>query len=128
EPLFVAWIPEEDDLRRFALRVDEVATSQLYIDKKQRQQAFLDAAEDAAARYFTAPRRALYAKRLVEMAHVLASEKRADAARTALAVSRALEKDAANPFCRALFTHALEGRLEQKAKEPQVTPSGLVTP
>ena len=128
DPLFLSWIPEEDDLRRFALRVDEIATSRLYIDAKQRQQAFHDAAGDFAASYFTPQRRALYAKRLVEMAHILAAEKRPDAARTALAVSRALEKDATNPFCRALFTHALEGKLEQKEKEPTVSPSGLVTP
>jgi hypothetical protein len=128
DALFISWIPEEDELRRFALRVDEIATSKLYIDAKQRQQAFEHAADDAAANYFTPQRQALYAKRLVEMAHVLASEKRVDAARTALAVAKALESGTANPFCRALFTHALEGRLEEKAKEPQVTPSGLVTP
>jgi hypothetical protein len=125
----MAWIPEEDDLRRFALRVDEVATSQLYIDARQRQQAFEHAADEAALSYFTPQRRALYARRLVEMAHVVASEKRIDAARTALAVSRALEKEATNPFCRALFTHALQGRLEQKGPPPpQQTPSGLVMP
>jgi hypothetical protein len=128
DPLFMAWIPEEDDLRRFALRVDEVAKSQLYIDARQRQQAFDDAADEAARSYFTPQRRALYARRLVEMAHVVASEKRVDAARTALAVSRALEKDALNPFCRALFTHALQGRLEQTRPPAQQTPSGLVTP
>ena len=128
DPLFMAWIPEEDDLRRFGLRVDEVATSRLYIDAKQRQQAFERAADDAALNYFTPQRRGLYARRLVEIAHVLASEKRLDAARTALAVARALEKDAANPFCRALFTHALQDRLEQKTSQPQPTPSGLVIP
>jgi hypothetical protein len=130
DPLFMTWIPEEDELRRFALRVDEVATSQLYIDARQRQQAFEHAAEDAGAVYFTPQRRALYSRRLVEMAHILASEKRADAARTALAVSRALEKDALNPFCRALFTHALKGRLDEQEKSapPRQTPSGLITP
>ena len=129
DPLFMAWIPEEDDLRRFALRVDEIATSQLYIDARQRQQAFEHAADDAAQGYFTPQRRALYARRLVEMAHILASEGRMDAARTALAVSRALEKDAISPFCRALFTHALQGRLEEKdPPPPRQTPSGLITP
>ena len=127
DPLFMAWIPAEDDLRRFALRVDEVATSQLYIDAAQRQQALERAAADAAVAYFTPQRRGLYARRLVEMAHVLASEKRLDAARTALAVSRALERDATNAFCRALFTHSLQGRAE-KAPPPQPSPSGLVTP
>jgi hypothetical protein len=130
DPLFMAWIPEEDELRRFALRVDEIATSKLYIDARQRQQAFQDAAGSAAETYFTPQRRALYARRLVEMAHVLAAENRPDAARTALAVSRVLEKDAGNPFCRALFAHALRGRLEEKPQEPPPpqTPSGLVTP
>ena len=127
DPLFMAWIPEEDDLRRFALRLDEIATSQLYIDAAQRQQALERAADDAALAYFTPQRRALYAKRLVEMAHVLASERRLDAARTALAVSRALGTDATNSFCRALFTHSLQGRLEPKAPPPQPSPSGLVT-
>src|SRR2546427_76958 len=32
DPLLMAWIPEEDDLRRLALRLDYNATSQLYID------------------------------------------------------------------------------------------------
>ncbi|HTO99336.1 MAG TPA: hypothetical protein VMK66_19950 [Myxococcales bacterium] len=128
DPLFAAWIPEEDEVRRFALRVDEIATSRLYLDEKQKQVAFEQAADDAAAAYFTEQRRKLYARRLLEMAHVLASEKRLPAARTAVAVARALDQGAPSPFCRALFTHALEGRLQQKAKEPQVTPSGLVTP
>jgi hypothetical protein len=126
DPLFMAWIPEEDDLRRFALRIDEIATSQLYIDATQRRQALERAADDAALAYFTPQRRALYARRLVEMAHVLANEKRLDAARTALAVSRALDRDATNPFCRALFTHSLQGRMEKEP--PQPSPSGLVTP
>jgi hypothetical protein len=128
DPLFMAWIPEEDALRSFALKVDEIAVSQLYIDATQRLQAFERAAEDAALAYFTPPRRALYARRLSEMAHVLNQSGRIDAARTALAVSRALEKDASNPFSRALFGHALEGRLEKPAA-PQPAPAGtLITP
>jgi hypothetical protein len=67
------------------------------------------------------------------MVHVLASEGRIDAARTALAVSRDLERGegAKNPFCRALFTHALEGRFGKRAEEPSTappSPSGLITP
>jgi hypothetical protein len=129
DPLFMAWIPEEDALRSFALRVDEIAVSQLYIDEAQRKAAFEHAAEDAAHAYFTPQRRARYARRLVEMAHVLASEQRLDTARAALAVSRALLRDdgANNPFCRALFAHALEERLKTPAPLPP-TPSGLISP
>ena len=130
DPLFMSWIPEEEALRAFAARVDEIAVSQLYLDAPQRQQAFDRAAEDAASAWFTPARRALYAKRLLEMAHVLAQIGRLDAARTALAVSRALPGDATTPFCRALFAHALQSRLEQApASSPPAPPSGpLVTP
>jgi hypothetical protein len=128
DPLFTAWIPEEEELRSFAFKVDEIAVSQLYIDAPQRQQAFHRAAEDAALRYFTPQRRAIYARRLLEMAHVLKVEGRIDAARTALAVSRALEKDAGSPFCRALFTHALEGRLEKPGATRPAPAGTLITP
>src|SRR5438132_2310746 len=53
DPLFMAWIPEEDALRSFALKVDEIAVSRLFIDAPQRQQAFERAAEEAALSYFT---------------------------------------------------------------------------
>src|SRR5216684_3353307 len=124
DPLFMSWIPEEDALRSFALKVDEIAVSQLFIDEAQRRQAFERAAEEAALAYFTPRRRAIYSRRLNEMAHVLASAGRIDAARTALAVSRALEKDAMNPFCRALFTHALAERLEQPAAKSPAPAAG----
>lgn len=130
DPLFAAWIPEEDALRSFALKVDEIAVSRLYIDAPQRQQAFERAAEDAAQQYFTARRRSLYARRLLEMAHVLVQENRTDAARTAVSVAQALEKEGLNPFCRALFTHALQDRLQKPAAEPAPAPgpSPLITP
>jgi hypothetical protein len=119
DPLFASWIPEEDALRSFALRVDEIAVSQLYIDAKQKQEAFERAGEEAAQAYFTAPRRALYSKRLLEMAHVLSQANRMEMARVAVAVSRALLTEGQTPFCRALFTHALRERLDQPpAPEP----------
>jgi hypothetical protein len=136
DPLFLSWIPEEDALRSFGLRVDEIATSQLFIDQAQRKEALARASEEAAEAYFTPQRRARYAHRLAEMAHVLESEKRHDAARTAAAVSRALAADgpqpeltaaARAPFCRALFSHAMEGRIEQQpGQEPPRGP--LVVP
>jgi hypothetical protein len=128
DPLFTSWIPEEDALRSFALRVDEIAVSQLYVDQPQKQDAFARAAEEASQAYFTPQRRALYARRLLEMAHVLAQAGRLDAARTALAVSRALPSGASSPFCRALFTHALQGRLEKPAAPASPPAGSLVIP
>jgi len=133
DPLLRTWIPEDETLRSFALKVDEIAVSRLFIDDGQRRAAFERAAEEASEAYFTPPRLARYARRLVETAHVLASEDRLDAGRTALAVSRdlATEQGAKNPFCKALFTHALEGRYRKDAAQPPAaapSPGGLITP
>lgn len=127
DPLFTSWIPEEDALRSFALRVDEIAVSQLYIDGKQKQEAFERAGEEASQAYFTSTRRALYSKRLLEMAHVLAQAGRMETARTAVGVSRALLTEGQTPFCRALFTHALRDRLGQPAA-PEPPPQQLIVP
>ena len=63
------------------------------------------------------------------MAHVLAGTGRIDAAKTALAVSRALPGEATNPFSRALFKHALQDRLEMEKPAAEPPPAGtLITP
>ena len=132
DPLFMTWIPEEEALRSFALKVDEISVSRLFIDDAQRKAAFEHATDEAAEAYFTPQRRVRYARRLREMAHVLASEGRLDAARTAVAVSRDLsgEEGDRNAFCRALFGRALEGRWQKPADSPAppASPSGLITP
>ena len=129
DPLFLAWIPEEEALRAFAPKTDEIMSSQLYLDEAQKRAAFERAADDAAAAYFTPQRRTRYANRLAEMAPILAAEHRLDAARTALAVSRVLLRGGESPFCRALFTHALEGRFDPATPAPAQPPSGgLIVP
>jgi hypothetical protein len=130
DPLFAAWIPEEDALRAFALKLDEIAVSKLYLDDGQKKTAMYRAAGDAAEAYFTAERRARYSRRLLEMAHVLLSEGRTGQAQTALAVSRALVRDdgARTPFARGLFAHALEQRLARRPEPPPPSPTGLIQP
>jgi len=130
DALFAAWVPEEEDLRAFALKLDEIAVSRLYLDDGQKRQAMYQAAEDAAAAYFTPQRRARYARRLLEMAHVLRVEGRVDLARIALAVSRALPADegARNAFARGLFVHALEQRFARGREAPPPASSALVRP
>jgi hypothetical protein len=133
DPLLQTWIPDDEALRSFALKVDEIAVSRLFIDDEQRRAAFERAGDEASEAYFTPQRRTRYARRLLETAHVLACEDRLDAARTALAASRDLagEEGAKNPFCKALFTHALEGRYRKDAAQPPTpppSPGGLITP
>jgi hypothetical protein len=130
DPLFAAWIPEEEELRAFALKLDEIAVSRLYLDDEQKRRAMYQAAEDAAAAYFTPQRRSRYGRRLLEMAHVLRSERRMELARIALAASRALPREdgARNSFARGLFVHALEQRFARGREAPQAASSALVRP
>ena len=130
DPLLAAWIPEEEELRAFALKLDEISVSRLYLDDDQKKQAMYQAAEDAAGTYFTPQRRSRYARRLLEMAHVLRSEGRMELARIAVAVSRALPREdgARNPFARGLFVHALEQRFARGREAPAPASSALVRP
>ncbi|MFL5422309.1 MAG: hypothetical protein ACJ79Y_16225, partial [Myxococcales bacterium] len=116
--------------RGFVLKLDEVAVSQLYLSDEQKKEAMYQAASDAGDAYFTAQRRARYAKRLFEMAHVLRMENRIDPARIALAVSRALGRDdpASKSFGRGLFVHALEQRFARGRQAPRPASSALIRP
>ncbi len=128
DPLFSAWIPEEEALRSAALKIEEIASSELYIDDSQRHHAFDAALQEAANAWFTSERRALYCARLYEMAHILKSEARLDAARTAVAVARALSgaEGASNPFCKALFSHALHTLMTARPAEGAEAPAAKV--
>ena len=128
DPLFTPWIPEEEALRGFAQRADEIAASQLYLDKAQKLEAFERAADEASETYLRPPRHLRYARRLLEMAHVLHAEGRIDAARTALAVARQLARGEKSPFARALFTHALEGRFDEPQPAAAGAAASLITP
>ena len=129
DPLFVAWIPEEDALREFVTKAEEIRKSELSVDEAQKQAAVDAAARAAAEAYFTVARRLRYARRLLEMAHVLRWEKRMDAARTALALSRALAADkGGQEFQVALFSHAV-ALVPPRAGKPAAAPgAGLVLP
>ena len=129
DPLFVAWIPEEDALREFVNKSEEIRKSELYIDEAQKQAAVDAAARAAAEAYFTEVRRLRYARRLLEMAHILRWEKRHDASRTSLAVSRALAVDAGGQeFKQALFSHAVALVPPRAGKPAAAQAAGLVVP
>jgi hypothetical protein len=127
DSLFSAWIPEEDALRAFSLKVEEIARSQLYVDEAQRAAAFDRAAGEASVAYFTPQRLARYARRLAEMARVLEAAGQPEEARICLAASRRLlqEGEEGNPFCRALFAHAL-GPLRRAQEQAQAEEAGAL--
>jgi len=65
------WYPEAEVLERFALRVDEIATSRLLVNDAQRSEQEQVAVRRAVSEYFTAECRARYARRLLDAAYIL---------------------------------------------------------
>lgn len=107
---FRDWLPDERAMQSLTLRLDEIGVSPLFIDEGQRTQALRDALTAAVTQYWTAERRALYADRLYDMAHLLRAAARDEHAALAHASAHALESDRpveAVPFCFAMFESAL---------------------
>jgi len=128
----VAWIPDEEALQAFDLRLDEVRTCSLYVDEAQRHEQELRETERAVSNFFDERRRAVWAERLFELAEAFRTTTRPDQADQAAAVARALEsgRDASTiPFCRRLFEKvaetlpAQEGDLELERKNGLILPS-----
>jgi hypothetical protein len=127
-----SWIPDQDSVRSLALKLDEVATSSLYVNDDQRREQDQNELSRAVDAWVDPARRERYAGRLFELAEAFRAGKRAEAAERAAAAARALSRgEAANaiPFCRQLFEKLL--KRPPKDKEAPGTPSapqGLVVP
>lgn len=123
-----SWIPEPDVVRALGLKLDEIATSALYVDEAQRQAQREAETAKAVESYFDSKRRALYANRLFELSEALRTQKRAEPAERAAATARALEKGegaAAIPFCRAMFDKLLAAA-KSAAPAPASSASGVL--
>ncbi|HUK65530.1 MAG TPA: hypothetical protein VLV17_01795 [Anaeromyxobacteraceae bacterium] len=118
-PLVRGWLAEEEILRSLALKLDEVAVSNLYIDERQRAEAAASAVAQALTTYFDDARRALWAERLFATAEHL--ERLGDEVhpRLAAAAARALRagQDVSRiPFARMLFEKAFPARPDPAAQ------------
>lgn len=132
EPEIQAWLPPEEELRRLGLKMDEVATSKLYVDDAQRGEqlarVFVKAAED----WFTRERKQLYARRLWEMARYFDATNRQRKAELARAEARRLFHDAPglfSPFAQRLFEKVLMfTQTLNKGGALPAPPKTLITP
>jgi hypothetical protein len=110
EPELAAWLPPEAELKRLALRVDEVRTSPLALSPEQQAEALRERIRSQAEEFFDAPRRRLYARRLWTVATALERRGAAHPARVARATARRMFHGAAGlfpPFAEQLFGKVL---------------------
>lgn len=146
-----AWLPPEPELRRLALRVDELRTSPLALTPEQQTQALRERLRAQVEEFFTEPRRRLYARRLWAVAEGLERRGAVEPARLARATARRLfhaTPETLPAFAETLFTKVLalmarrpgaeggkaaaspEARREEPAGTPgeRRSPGGLILP
>lgn len=110
EPELAAWLPPEPELKRLALRVDELRTSPLALSPEQQGEALRERIRTQAEEFFDAPRRRLYARRLWAVAPALERRGAEHPAKVARATARRLFHARAGllpPFAEQLFTKVL---------------------
>jgi len=110
EPELAAWLPPEAELKRLALRVDEVRTSPLALSPEQQAEALRERVRSQAEEFFDASRRRLYARRLWAVAPALARRGAEHAAQVARATARRMFHNAPGlfpPFAEHLFSKVL---------------------
>ena len=110
EPEFAAWLPPEPELKRLALRVDEVRTSPLALSPEQQADALRERIRSQAEEFFDPARRRLYARRLWTVAPALERRGAAHAAAVARATARRMFHNApglVSPFAQQLFGKVL---------------------
>jgi hypothetical protein len=110
EPELAAWLPPEAELKRLALRVDEVRTSPLALSPEQQAEALRERIRSQAEEFFDAPRRQLYARRLWTVAEALERRGARHLAQVARATARRLFHGSPGllpPFAEQLFAKVL---------------------
>jgi hypothetical protein len=110
EPELAAWLPPEAELKRLALRVDEVRTSPLALSPEQQTEALRERVRTQAEEFFDAQRRRLYARRLWTVATALERRGADHPATVARATARRMFHGAPGlfpPFAEQLFGKVL---------------------
>jgi hypothetical protein len=88
EPELATWLPPESELKRLALRVDELRTSPLALSPEQQAEALRERIRSQVEEFFDEARRRLYARRLWAVAPALERRGAEHAARVARATAR----------------------------------------
>ena len=88
EPELAAWLPPEAELKRLALRVDELRTSPLALSPEQQAEALRERIRNQVEEFFDESRRRLYARRLWAVAPALERRGAEHVARVARAAAR----------------------------------------
>ena len=127
EPELAAWLPPEPELKRLALRLDELRTSPLALSPEQQAEALRERVRNQAEEFFDVPHRRLYARRLWAVAPALERRGAEQPARVARATARRLFHATAGlfpPFAEQLFAKVLALMTRRGARGGAQAPGG----
>jgi hypothetical protein len=132
EPEFRTWILDEDLVKPYLAQVEEAQQSRLVLNQLQKEERFAAIVRDAVREIFFGASRAIFQRRLEDMAYYLLETRRQEQAKLALAIAVELGKEEPGPLDISFLTGWMQkslafylGQTKQKAVEE---PSLIVKP
>jgi hypothetical protein len=127
EPEFMAWAVDDETFQSFRLSLDDMETSGLLVDDKQRDEQIIVRVNRAVDRFFTPARREAYADRLRDHAYLFALRGAAVAAETCAALAMRLDNPLGSLGSVSFFNTMLVRRFPPPKDEPKPeSPGGLI--
>jgi hypothetical protein len=122
-PSFQTWLLEEEETQKYLTLVKEASESRIVLTPYQKEGRVMDIFRQAVEELFDKPRRALFRRRLEEMAYVLWKTGKQNEAQMALAAALGMESEGGflspHPFLLELVKRSLTARLEEEAKKKE---------
>jgi len=130
--LFLDWRIEKDQIQPYADAVGEAEESKIILNPAQKEARFHEIYLKALSELFSDEKRALYKRRLEEMAYVLLKLGRNQEAEISLAVAIDLEKPLnpiqPNPFLFQLVSQSISALLAEAREKETKEPSLIIKP
>jgi hypothetical protein len=131
-PIFQAWFLREEEMQKYLHLLKEASESRLVLTPYQQEARVMDIYRQAVEELFDRPRRALFRRRLEEMAYILWVTGKENEARTSLVAARGIESEGGilytHPFLLELVRRSLAARAEEAAEDKEKETGLLIEP
>ncbi len=129
---FQAWLLEEEEMQKYLPLLKEASESRLVLTPYQKEGRVMEIYRQAVEELFDKTRRALFRRRLEEMAYVLWKTGKQNEAQMSLAAALGMESGGGifflHPFLLELVKRSLTARLEEEAKKKEKESDLLIKP
>jgi hypothetical protein len=131
-PSLQSWYLEEEEARKYLALLKEASESRLVLTPYQKEGRVMEIYRQAVEELFTGERRALFRRRLEEMAYVLWKTGKENEAQMSFVAALGMESEAGilsiHPFLLELVKRSLTVLLEEEAKKQSKESDLLIKP